>query len=90
MALYLFRALPLELWEPNNDDVTCVSHWLLFMPASSVENQLARIILSKLNWGENEAQTELALPQELHQKARLFLVEFCFPVVLIYIFLKTS
>ncbi|KAG7164519.1 Ectopic P granules protein 5-like 5, partial [Homarus americanus] len=59
MALYLFRALPLELWEPGNDDVTCVSLWLLFMPAASVENQLARIIFSKLNWGENETECQL-------------------------------
>lgn len=68
MALYLFRALPMEMWRPTEEDVTCVSHWLLFMPAASVENQLARVVLSKLNWGENEAKTKLVLPQELHQK----------------------
>lgn len=68
MALYLFRALPIEVWRPSKDDVTCMSHWLLFMPPASVENQLARIILSRLNWGENEAKTKLFLPQELHQK----------------------
>ncbi|KAG0730101.1 Ectopic P granules protein 5 [Chionoecetes opilio] len=68
MALYLFRALPMELWRPTDEDVTCVSHWLLFMPAASVENQLARVVLSKLHWGENEAKTKLVLPQELHQK----------------------
>nr|XP_053655972.1 ectopic P granules protein 5 homolog isoform X2 [Cherax quadricarinatus] len=75
MALYLFRALPLEMWEPDSDDVTCVSYWLLFMPAASVENQLARIILGKLNWGENEQQTKLVLPQELHCKVALTVLE---------------
>ncbi|XP_042206238.1 ectopic P granules protein 5 homolog, partial [Homarus americanus] len=75
MALYLFRALPLELWEPGNDDVTCVSHWLLFMPAASVENQLARIIFSKLNWGENETECQLVLQQELHRKVALTVLE---------------
>ncbi|XP_045603349.2 ectopic P granules protein 5 homolog isoform X1 [Procambarus clarkii] len=75
MALYLFRALPLEMWEPDSDDVTCVSHWLLFMPAASVENQLARIILSKLNWGENELKTQLSLPQELHRKVAITVLE---------------
>lgn len=68
MALYLFRALPIKVWQPSEDDVACTSHWLLFMPPASVENQLARIILSKLNWGENEAKTKLFLSQELHRK----------------------
>lgn len=75
MALYLFRALPIEVWRPSKDDVTCMSHWLLFMPPASVENQLARIILSRLNWGENEAKTKLFLPQELHQKVALTVLE---------------
>lgn len=78
MALYLFRALPLEIWEPTSEDITCLSHWLLFMPAASVENQLARIIFSKLNWGENETKMQLVLPQELHQKASNVLLLFFF------------
>lgn len=68
MALYLFRALPLELWEPSADDITCVSHWLLFTPVASIENQLARIVLSKLNWGENAYGIQLFLPPELHRR----------------------
>lgn len=74
MALYLFRALPLELWEPSPDDITCVSHWLLFTPVASVENQLARIVLSKLNWGENTFGIQLFLPLELHRRVSSILV----------------
>ncbi|XP_063611379.1 ectopic P granules protein 5 homolog [Penaeus indicus] len=75
MALYLFRALPLELWEPSPDDITCVSHWLLFTPVASVENQLARIVLSKLNWGENTFGMQLFLPLELHRRVALTVLE---------------
>ncbi|ROT60953.1 hypothetical protein C7M84_021366 [Penaeus vannamei] len=75
MALYLFRALPLELWEPSADDITCVSHWLLFTPVASIENQLARIVLSKLNWGENAYGIQLFLPPELHRRVALTVLE---------------
>lgn len=80
MALYLFRALPLELWEPSADDITCVSHWLLFTPVGSVENQLARIILSKLNWGENVSGMQLFLPLELHRRVSFIVIGLFVPL----------
>ena len=68
MSLYLFRALPLELWEPSDDDITCMSHWLLFTPVPSVENQLARVIITKLNWNDSKPGKTLALPRQFHQR----------------------
>ncbi|KAK7082716.1 hypothetical protein SK128_026803 [Halocaridina rubra] len=75
MALYLFRALPLQLWEPCEDDITCISHWLLFTPVPGVENQLSRVILTKLNWGEKMPGAELALPRKLHVRIALTVLE---------------
>lgn len=75
MALYLFRALPLQLWEPSDDDITCVSHWLLFTPVPSIENQLARVIITKLNWNESTPKVALALPHQLHRRVALTVLE---------------
>ncbi|XP_068201303.1 ectopic P granules protein 5 homolog [Palaemon carinicauda] len=75
MVLYLFRALPLQLWQPSDDDITCISHWLLFTPVPSIENQLARVIITKLNWGESTPKQALALPHQLHRRVALTVLE---------------
>ena len=54
VSLYLFRGLPLRLWKPQDDDITLVKDWLLGYELAKAENQLARLILSKMNWGYNE------------------------------------
>ena len=75
MALYLFRFLPLELWEPTEDDITCISYWLLFTPTSSLENQLTRVIMERLNWGTKGDGSMLALPRNLHMRVAITIVE---------------
>ncbi|PNF33683.1 hypothetical protein B7P43_G12333, partial [Cryptotermes secundus] len=78
LSLYLFKELPLHLWKPTEQDLCIVSHWLLECPPSSIENQLARQILSQLNWGcegPGAHGGELALPLELHQRVAILVVE---------------
>jgi hypothetical protein len=68
----------LHLWRPIEQDLCIVSHWLLECPPSSVENQLARQILSQLNWGCEGPGVHggvLALPLELHQRVAILVVE---------------
>ncbi|KAK4327000.1 hypothetical protein Pmani_002518 [Petrolisthes manimaculis] len=75
MALYLFRALPLEVWVPSECDVTCLAHWLLFMGPHTTESHLARVILDRLNWGLDSSGTRLALSHDLHRKVALTVLE---------------
>ncbi|XP_022106571.1 ectopic P granules protein 5 homolog isoform X2 [Acanthaster planci] len=75
MALYLFRGLPFYLWHPSNDDITIMKEWLLGYEASKTENQLARLVLSKMNWGYNEQEDALFLNLSLHRNTAVLVVE---------------
>ncbi|XP_076059738.1 ectopic P-granules autophagy protein 5 isoform X2 [Oratosquilla oratoria] len=72
---YLFRALPLHIWVPSEDDIGCVSYWLLYAPPGSVESQLARIVTQGLNWGDRADGSDLFLPKSLHLRIALVIVE---------------
>ncbi|CAL4070809.1 unnamed protein product, partial [Meganyctiphanes norvegica] len=61
------------MWLPLEEDLSCVSHWLLYTPVGSCENQLARLVLGQLNWDYDG--TQLMLPRELHYKVGLTVVE---------------
>lgn len=78
LSLYLFKELPLQLWKPIEQDLSIISHWLLECPISSIENQLARQILTNLNWGCEGRGPHggiLSLPLELHQRVAILVVE---------------
>jgi hypothetical protein len=68
----------LQLWKPTEQDLSIISHWLFECPLSSIENQLARQILSELNWGCEGPGPHggvLCLPLELHQRVAILVVE---------------
>ncbi|XP_069674865.1 ectopic P granules protein 5 homolog isoform X3 [Periplaneta americana] len=78
LSLYLFKELPLLLWKPTEQDLSIIANWLLQCPLSSIESQLARLILSHLNWaceGPGPHGGSLALPIELHQHVASLVVE---------------
>ncbi|XP_076366500.1 ectopic P-granules autophagy protein 5 isoform X2 [Tachypleus tridentatus] len=75
MALYLFRVLSLKQWQLLDQDLDVISNWLISNPLSSPQNQLARVILSSLNWGPNQQGTELYLPKDFHRRVALSVVE---------------
>ena len=55
MALHLFNALPLSQWVPMDaTDWVTLRHWILEFASTSIENQLARLIIEHLNWGTAE------------------------------------
>jgi len=70
--------LPLHLWKPSEQDLSIISNWLLDCPLNSTENQLARQILSQLNWGcegPGLHEGDLFLPLELHHRVAVLVVE---------------
>ncbi|XP_071943527.1 ectopic P granules protein 5 homolog isoform X2 [Antedon mediterranea] len=75
MSMYLFRELPLHLWQPTSDDMVLVRHWLVDFAPSSVENQLARLILNHLNWGYNDQKNALALNIKLHRDVAILIID---------------
>ncbi|XP_071496292.1 ectopic P granules protein 5 homolog [Diadema antillarum] len=75
MSLYLCSELPLHLWQLSQSDMSVLRAWLLENSADSNESQLARLILSKLNWGFNEQEDELVLDIDLHRKVAILVME---------------
>lgn len=74
VALYLFKELPLSLWQPSPEEICVIGAWLLQHPLSSVENRLACVILEGLNWGYAQ-DGGLALHSTLHSKVALLVAE---------------
>lgn len=52
--MYLFKTLPLHLWQPTKDDLSFLEHLILNYPITSTENSLSRHILAKLFSGGTE------------------------------------
>jgi len=48
---FLFRGLPLHQWQPTDVDIEILRRWLISSELKSVENQLARMIIERMNWG---------------------------------------
>ncbi|KAK6177743.1 hypothetical protein SNE40_015786 [Patella caerulea] len=74
MALYLFRELPLHQSRPTDPDMLVIRQWLLQCELNSHENQLARHILSNLNW-DVSPQHGMILPLRIHRQVSLLIVE---------------
>ncbi|KAK7871957.1 hypothetical protein R5R35_004755 [Gryllus longicercus] len=73
LSLYLFKDLPLRLWNPSDKDLNTIANWLLNCPLASTENNLARLILSNLNWGCSEQS--LCLELSFHRRVAALVVE---------------
>ncbi|CAK9832986.1 Ectopic P granules protein 5 homolog [Anthophora retusa] len=74
LSLYLFTELKLNKWIPRKEDIDILSTWLHKCPLTSTENNLARLILTHLNWGFDESGN-LHLPIDLHRHIALLTVE---------------
>lgn len=74
VALYLFKELPLSLWQPCPEEICVIGSWLLQHPLSAVENRLACVVLEGLNWGYTQ-DGKLALPSSLHSEVALLVAE---------------
>ncbi|XP_013408243.1 ectopic P granules protein 5 homolog isoform X1 [Lingula anatina] len=75
VSMYLFRELPLFLWELTSEDLETIHHWVLNLPLVSTENQLGRLILSRLNYGLTKQEDRLFLDIAFHRKIAILIVE---------------
>ncbi|KAM9858500.1 ectopic P granules protein 5 homolog [Aulostomus maculatus] len=74
VALYLCKELPLNLWQPRQEEICVIGAWLLQHPLPAVENRLACVILEGLNWGYTQ-EGSLALSSSLHSEVALLVAE---------------
>ncbi|XP_059161411.1 ectopic P granules protein 5 homolog [Physella acuta] len=75
MALYLFHELPICIWQPTDPDMLTLRQWLLNFDLNSSENQLAQVVLSKMNWDVFEESGRLVVDIRFHRQMALLLVE---------------
>uniref|UniRef100_A0A4X2M4S9 Ectopic P-granules 5 autophagy tethering factor n=1 Tax=Vombatus ursinus TaxID=29139 RepID=A0A4X2M4S9_VOMUR len=74
VSLYLFKELPLYLWQPSTSEIAVIRDWLLNYNLSAVKNKLACVILEGMNWGFGEQDT-LHLNQTVHAEVALVILE---------------
>ncbi|KAM9224723.1 ectopic P granules protein 5 homolog [Dugong dugon] len=74
VSLYLFKELPLYLWQPSTSEIAVIRDWLLNYNLTAVKNKLACVILEGLNWGFGE-QGVLHLNQAVHAEVALMVLE---------------
>ncbi|GAB6019246.1 hypothetical protein CHUAL_000850 [Chamberlinius hualienensis] len=67
-AMYLFQELPLNLWQPKEEDIAIIIMWLKKFSPSTTENQLSQMILSQMNWELNDEEDELWLDISIHRQ----------------------
>ncbi|XP_071084165.1 ectopic P granules protein 5 homolog [Haliotis cracherodii] len=75
MSLYLFRELPMWSWLPSDPDMLVLRQWLLLSDLAQPQNQLARLVLSRMNWSIERQTGAPVLSVRLHRQVALLLVE---------------
>ena len=56
---YVFRGLPLHLWQPGSEDLEILRRWVIGCDLKSVENHLARLIVDRMNWNVDATVSQL-------------------------------
>ncbi|XP_070795069.1 ectopic P granules protein 5 homolog [Pituophis catenifer annectens] len=75
VTLYLFKELPMLLWEPSASEVALIRDWLLNHSLIEVENKLACIILEEMNWGPGDQHGHLHISPAVHAEVALMILE---------------
>ncbi|XP_076447261.1 ectopic P granules protein 5 homolog [Babylonia areolata] len=75
MSLYLFSKLPASIWIPHDPDMLLLRQWLLNNDLDTPENQLARVVIDRMNWGLFTETGKFVLDIRLHRQVALLLVE---------------
>ena len=75
-SLFLFNTFSFSDWVPAPRDLQVLTSWLMRTELGTNENNLAQLVLGRMNWGLKEDGT-LYLPASLHREVALAAVEAC-------------
>ncbi|XP_069141683.1 ectopic P granules protein 5 homolog isoform X3 [Argopecten irradians] len=75
MAVYLFKELPFHMWLPRENDFDVIRQWLLNTDLTDPGNQVARLVLNKINWGVEPETNRLFVPYDFHKMTAILLTE---------------
>ena len=71
----LFRALPMNIWMPSDQDLSIIENWLSDLSQSSVGFELALHLIDTMNWQELPDKTQLCISYSTHCEIALLLLK---------------
>jgi hypothetical protein len=71
----LFRALPMNIWMPNDQDLSIIEKWLNDISQSSIGFELALHLIDTMNWQDLPDKTQLCISYTIHCEIALVLLK---------------
>ena len=75
-SLFLFNTFSFSDWVPTPQNLQVLTSWLIRTDLGTNENNLAQLVIGRMNWGRS-ADGTLFLPASLHREVALAAVEAC-------------
>lgn len=71
----LFRSLPMDIWMPNDNDLSIIEKWLSDISQPSVAFQLALHLIDAMNWQDLPDKRQLCISYSTHCEMALILLK---------------
>lgn len=71
----LFRSLPMDIWVPNDSDLSIIEKWLNDLSQSSIAFQLALHLIDSMNWQDLPDKQQLCISYTVHCEMALILLK---------------
>jgi hypothetical protein len=71
----LFRALPMNIWMPSDQDLSIIEKWLNDVSQSSIAFELALHLIDTMNWQDLPDKPQLCISYSVHCEMALVLLK---------------
>ena len=71
----LFRALPMNIWMPTDQDLSIIENWLSDLSQSSIAFELALHLIDTMNWQQLPNKSQLCISYSIHCEIALVLLK---------------
>ncbi|CAF5000583.1 unnamed protein product, partial [Rotaria sp. Silwood1] len=71
----LFRSLPMDIWMPNDNDLSIIEKWFNDISQSTIAFQLALHLIDTMNWQDLPDKRQLCISYTIHCEMALILLK---------------
>ena len=71
----LFRSLPMDIWIPNDIDLSIIENWLNNLSQSTIGFELTLRLIDMMNWQNLPDKQQLCIPHTTHCEMALILLK---------------
>ncbi|CAF0819959.1 unnamed protein product [Rotaria sordida] len=71
----LFRSLPMDIWMPNDSDLSIIEKWLNDISQSTIAFQLALHLIDTMNWQDLPDKRQLCISYTIHCEMAFILLK---------------